>query len=59
MPVQICGKLVTTIKTKKNYKEEQLIKEIYSLDKVKKRLIDKEVKKIINVQDKIINIIIN
>jgi len=58
LPVQICGKLVTTIKTKKNYKEEQLIKEIYSLDKVKKRLIDKEVKKIINVQDKIINIII-
>ncbi len=59
LPVQICGKLVTTIKTKKNYKEEQLIKEIYSLDKVKKRLINKEVKKIINVQDKIINIIIN
>ncbi len=57
LPIQIGGKLIATIKTKKDYKEEKILKEVYSLDKVKKRLENKNIKKIINVQNKIINII--
>ena len=59
LPIQIKGKLVTTIKTKKGYNEKEILKSIYEIDKVKNKIINKEVIKIINVQDKIINIIIN
>ena len=58
LPVQIQGKLVTTYDTIKGYEEEEILKSIYKLDKVKNKIIDKEIIRIINVQDKIINIIV-
>ena len=57
LPVQIKGKLVTTIETKKNYSEVEILEEIYQLPKIKNKILDKKVIKVINVQDKIINII--
>ena len=59
LPIQIQGKLITTYDTIKGYKEEEILKSIYKLDKVKNRILDKEIIRIINVQDKIINIITN
>ena len=53
------GKLVTTFKTKKGYNEQEILKSIYELDKIKNKIMSKKVEKVINVQDKIINIIIN
>ncbi len=58
LPIQIQGKLITTYDTIKGYKEEEILKSIYKLDKVKNRILDKEIIRIINVQDKIINIIV-
>ena len=58
LPIQIQGKLITTYDTIKGYKEEEILKSIYKLDKVKNKIIDKEIIRIINVQDKIINIIV-
>ena len=58
LPVQIQGKLITTFNTVKGYKEEEILKSIYQLDKIKNKISGKEVVRIINVQDKIINIII-
>ena len=59
LPIQIQGKLVTTIKAVKGYNEKEILKSIYELDKIKNKIVGKEVTKVINVQDKIINIIIN
>ena len=59
LPIQIQGKLVTTINTNKDYNEKDLLEQIYKIDKVSKKISDKEIKKIINVQNKIINIITN
>ena len=59
MPIQVQGKLITTINTKKGYKEKEILKSIYKLDKIKNKIQDRKVIKVINVQDKIINIIIN
>ena len=59
LPVQIHGKLVTTIQTKKGYDENVILDTIYKLDKIKNKIKDKKVIKVINVQDKIINIIIS
>ena len=59
LPVQIHGKLITTIDTTKGYSEEEILKSIYQLDKIKNKMQNKKVTKVINVQDKIINIIIN
>ena len=57
LPIQIQGKLVTTINTDKDYNEKDLLEQIYKIDKVSKKISDKEILKIINVQNKIINII--
>ena len=57
LPIQIQGKLVTTINTKKGYLEENILNQIYQLDKIRNKISGKEVLKVINVQDKIINII--
>ena len=35
LPIQIHGKLVTTIDTTKGYSEEEILKTIYQLDKIK------------------------
>ncbi len=59
LPIQIQGKLITTIDTKKGYSEKEILKSIYELDKIKNKMHNKKVTRIINVQDKIINIIVN
>jgi len=59
LPVQVQGKLVTTIDANKGYSEEEILKSIYKLGKIKNKISDKKILKVINVQDKIINIIIN
>ena len=59
LPIQVQGKLVTTLDTIKGYKEEEVLELIYKLDKIKNKIENKKVIKIINVQDKIINIITN
>ncbi len=59
LPIQIKGKLVATIKTKKGYDEKDILKSIYKIDKIKNKIFNREVIKVINVQDKIINIITN
>ncbi len=59
LPIQIKGKLISTINTKKGYNERDLLSEIYKIEKVKNKIKGKKILKIINVQDKIINIIIN
>ncbi len=57
LPIQVHGKLVTTIETKKGYLEKDILKSIYQIDKIKSKIHDRKVIKVINVQDKIINII--
>ncbi len=57
LPIQIHGKLVTTIKTEKGYDETDILNSIYQLDKIKFKIKEKKIIKVINVQDKIINII--
>jgi leucyl-tRNA synthetase len=59
LPIQIKGKLISTIDTKKGYNEKDLLKKIYSIEKINKRISGKKIIKVINVQDKIINIITN
>ena len=57
LPIQIQGKLVSTIETEKGYLEKDILKSIYKIDKIKNKILNRKVIKIINVQDKIINII--
>ena len=57
LPIQIKGKLTSTLKTKKGYHEDDIMKLIYQIDKIKVKIEGKKVIKVINVQDKIINII--
>ena len=59
LPIQIQGKLITTIKTEKGYKEDDVLKEIYQIEKVKNKIDNKKILKVINVKNKIINIITN
>ena len=59
LPIQIKGKLASTLKTKKGYQEDDIMKLIYQIDKIKAKINGKKVIKVINVQDKIINIITN
>ena len=59
LPIQIKGKLTSTLKTKKGYQENDILKLIYQIDKIKAKIDGKKVIKVINVQDKIINIITN
>ena len=59
LPIQIMGKFVTTISTTKDYNEKEILKSILLLDKIKSKLEGKEIKKVINVQNKIINVIIS
>ena len=57
LPIQIKGKMVTTISTVKGYELDKLLKLVYDLEKIKSKIENKKVLKVINVQDKIINII--
>ena len=56
--MQINGRFATTIQTKKGYDKDVILDTIYKLDKIKNKIIEKVIK-VINVQDKIINIIIS
>ena len=57
LPIQIKGKLVSTIDTKKGYNEKDLLEKIYNIEKIRKKISGKKIIRVINVQDKIINII--
>ena len=57
LPIQIKGKLITTIDTKKGYNEEELLEKIYKIKKINNKINGKRIVRVINVQDKIINII--
>ncbi len=59
LPIQINGKLITTILTRKGYEEEEILHKVYQLDKIKLKIKEKKAIRVINVQDKIINIIIS
>ena len=57
LPIQIKGKLVSTISTKKGYNEKNILEEIYKIEKINTKISGKKIIRVINVQDKIINII--
>ena len=57
LPIQIKGKLVSTINTKKGYNETDLLEKIYKIEKINNKIDGKKILRVINVQDKIINII--
>jgi len=57
LPIQVNGKLITTMKTTVDYNEDEQLDLIYKNAKIQKKLDGKIVKKVINVQNKIINII--
>ena len=57
LPIQIKGRLVSTIDTKKGYNEKDLLEKIYNIEKIKNKINGKKIIRIINVQNKIINII--
>tara|TARA_B100001057_G_scaffold260938_1_gene261148 strand:- start:3735 stop:6074 length:2340 start_codon:yes stop_codon:yes gene_type:complete len=59
LPIQIQGKLVTVIDTKRGYLEPDILDKVYQIEKIKNKIEGKTIKKIVNVQDKIINIIIS
>jgi len=59
LPIQIQGKLITTVQTKKGYDKDVILDEIYKLNKIKNKMEGKKIIKVINVQDKIINILIS
>ena len=59
LPIQIQGKLITTINTEKGYAEKEILKSIYKMEKIQNKIQNRKVIKVINVQDKIINIIID
>ena len=59
LPIQIKGKLVSTINTKKGYNEKELLQKIYKIEKINNKIDGRKILKVINVQDKIINIITN
>ena len=58
LKIQIKCKLITTIETNKGYVEKEILKTIYQLDKIRNKIENKKIIKVINVQDKIINIIV-
>ena len=59
LPIQINGKFICTTDTILNYNHNNIIGDIYKLDKIKNKITGKNIVKVINVQNKIINIIIN
>jgi len=59
LPIQIKGKLISTINTEKGYNEKDLLEKIYKIEKINNKINGKQVIRVINVQDKIINIITN
>ncbi len=56
--IQINGKKKFIIKTKKNYKKKKIIKKIYKNNLINKFLINKKIKNIIYIKNKLINFVI-
>ena len=56
LPIQINGKLISTIEIDKNSSQEVVLEEIKKIEKVKNALEGKEILKVIFVQNKIISI---
>ena len=59
LPIQINGKFIQTLSTKIDYELDDVISDIKKIDKIKLRIENITIKKIINVQNKIINLIIS
>ncbi len=59
LPIQINGKVTIIYPTQKDYEESAIINQIKKIDKIRTRIEGKQIKKIINVQNKIINIIVS
>ena len=59
LPIQVNGKLATTIQTNKGYEKDDILELVYKIDKIESKINNRKVIKVINVQDKIINIITN
>ena len=57
LPIQINGKFITTYNTKIGYNEKDILEKINDLSKIKNKIKDSKILKVINVQNKIINII--
>jgi len=57
IPVQINGKLRETLVAKRGMSEEEIKNLVFSLERVKKRLEGKEVRKVIILPDKLVNIV--
>ena len=58
LPIQINGKFTTTYSVDKDYKENELLKIVLEVAKIKEKVKDSPIKKIIHVKNKILNIII-
>ena len=55
--IQINGKLRDTIKISLNSSEEQIKEKVLSLESIKSRVEGKEIKKVIIIKNKIVNIV--
>ena len=58
LPIQINGRFTTTYSVDKEYKEDELLKFVLEVAKIKEKVKDSPIKKIIHVKNKILNIII-
>ena len=59
LPIQINGKLVGFVETTKGYLENDILLQLQQIDKIKTKMEKGNIRKIINVQDKIVNLIIS
>jgi len=58
LPIQINGRFTTTYSVDKKYKEDELLKIVLEVAKIKEKVKDSPIKKIIHVKNKFLNIII-
>ena len=58
LPIQVNGKFLCTYKIEKNYIEGDILEKVKEITKFKNKIKDSRIKKIIHVQNKILNIII-
>jgi len=57
LPIQVNGKFITTYRTSIGYNENNILNDINNISKIKNKIKDKKIIKVINVQNKIINFI--
>ena len=58
LPIQINGRFICTYKIEKDYLENNVLEKVKEIPKFKNRIKNSQIKKIIHVQNKILNIII-